>query len=155
MQWVLEGETTPQEIKEFMNKNPLRSRGHEFWVKASDKFLEKQTPILDNDEGKNERIELLFAVMVLKDEDGIIEMYNNIHNVNIVEKVGNQFNNRNGFCSMYINICILREALRKMTDNDDLRISILKTIGGMWNNIGNWKEKTEQAPKSKRDDKEE
>ena len=52
MQWILEGETTPQEIKEFINTNPLRSRGPEFWVKASDKFLEKQTPILDNDEGK-------------------------------------------------------------------------------------------------------
>ena len=144
MQWILEGETKPQEIKEFINKNQLISRGHDFWVKASDKFLEKQT-----------RVDLLFAVMMLKDEDGIIEMYNNIDNVDIVEKVGTQFNDRNGFCSMFINICILREALRKMTDNDDLRISILKTIGGMWNNIGNWKEKTEQPPKPKREGKEE
>ena len=47
---------------------------------------------------------------------------------------------------MYINICILREALRKMTDNDDLRISILKTIAGMWNDIGEWKERTTHKP---------
>ena len=140
MQWKLEGRTTKQEIQTFIKENPLPQRGNKFWTKVSDKFLEKETPIDEDDKKtKNDRIELLFATMCLKDEDGMIDLYKNIDDVERIKKVGEEFNKRNGMNSLYINICILREAIRTMTDNDALRISILKTIVNVWKDNGIWK----------------
>ena len=45
------------------------------------KFSIKETPIIDNGEGQNERIEVLFATMMLRDEDGIVDLCNNVDNV--------------------------------------------------------------------------
>ena len=140
MNWKLQGGTTQQEIKQFIKENPLPRRGNTFWTKVSDKFLEKETPIDEDDKKtKDDRFELLFASMVLKDEDGIIDIYEKLDNVETIKRVGEEFNKRNGMNSLYINICILREAMRTMTDNDDLRISILKTIVQVWEDNGIWK----------------
>ena len=100
----------------------------------------KETPIDEDDKKtKDDRLELLFATMVLKDEDGMIDIYEKIDDVETVKRVGEKFNERNGMNSLYINICILREAIRTMTANDDLRISILKTIVQVWKDNGIWK----------------
>ena len=140
MNWKLQGGTTQQEIKDFIKENPLPQRGNKFWTKVSDKFLDKETPINEDDKKtKDDRLELLFATMVLKDEDGMIDIYEKIDDVETIERVGEEFNKRNGMNSLYINICILREAIRTMTDNDDLRISILKTIVQVWKDNGIWK----------------
>ena len=140
MNWKLQGETTQQEITQFIMENPLPRRGNEFWFKVSDKFLQKETPIDEYDKKtKEDRIDLLFAVMVLKDEDGMIDIYEKLDDVETIKRVGEEFNERNGMSSLYINISILREAIRTMTDNDDLRISILKTIVQVWKDNGIWK----------------
>ena len=76
------------------------------------------------------------AQYFLRDEEGIIELYENINNVEKIKAVGEKFNEDSGMDSLYVNICILREAIKTMTNDKDLRKSIFKTILHVWKENG-------------------
>ena len=75
---------------------------------------------------------------MLRDEKGLIELYENINNAEKIKEIGKKFNENNGMDKLYVNICILREAVKTMTENLDLRKSIFKTILQVWKDIGIW-----------------
>ena len=139
MNWKLEGGTTKQEIQKIIKETHHHEVETNFG-QVSDN-LKKETPIDEDDKKtKDDRIELLFATLMLKDEDGMINLYKKVDDVETIKMVGKEFNKRNGMNSLYINICILREAIKTMTDNDNLRISILTTIVNVWKDSGIWTE---------------
>ena len=77
------------------------------------------------------------TVFFLRDEEGI-ELYENINNFEKIKAVGEKFNEDSGMDSLYVNICILREAIKTMTNDKDLRKSIFKTILHVWKENGIW-----------------
>ena len=52
--------------------------------------------------------------------------------------VGVKFNEHSGMDSLYVNICILREASKTITNDKDVRKSIFKTILQVWKENGIW-----------------
>ena len=84
------------------------------------------------------KFELFWHSIYLKDEEGIIELYENINNIEKIKTVGEKFNEYSGMNSLYVNICLLREAIKTITDDIDLRKSIFKTILQVWKDNGIW-----------------
>ena len=84
------------------------------------------------------KFELFWHSIYLKDEEGIIELYDNINSYDKIKAVGEKFNEYSGMNSLYVNICILREAIKTITDDIDLRKSIFKTIRHAWKDNGIW-----------------
>ena len=132
MNWQLEGATTPQDIIQLVTENPLPPSGDKFWRKVASNLwrvylLRKQF-----------RVNLNFfgTVFFFRDDDGIIELYKNMTNLEKIKAVGEKFNEHSGMDSLYVNICILREAIKTITDDIDLRKSIFKTILHVWKNSG-------------------
>ena len=75
MNWQLEGATTPQDIIQLVTENPLPP--------SEDKWHS----------------------IFLRDEDGIIELYKNISNLEKIKAVGEKFSEHSGMDSLYVNIC--------------------------------------------------
>ena len=84
------------------------------------------------------KFELFWHSIFLRDEEGIIELYENINNFEKIKAIGEKFNEDSGMDSLYVNICILREAIKTMTNDKDLRKSIFKTILHVWKENGIW-----------------
>ena len=84
------------------------------------------------------KFELFWHSIYLRDEEGIIELYENTNNFEKIKAIGERFNEHSGMDSLYVNICLLREAIKTMTDNVDLRKSIFKTILHIWKDSGLW-----------------
>ena len=133
MNWQLEGATTPQDIIQLVTENPLPRSGNKFWRKVAYNLWRVQTPVEKTVQSK---CELFWHSMFLRDEEGIIELYENINDTEKNKAVGEKFNEDSGMDSLYVNICILREAIKTITDDIDLRKSIFKTILQVWKDNG-------------------
>ena len=84
------------------------------------------------------KLDLFWHSIYLRDEEGIIQLYKNIHNIEKNKAAGEKFNEHSGMNSLYVNICLLREAIKTVTDDIDLRKSIFKTILHVWQDNGIW-----------------
>ena len=135
MNWQLEGATTPQDIIQLVTENPLPRSGDKFWRKVAYNLWRVQIPVEKTVQNK---FELFWHSIYLRDEEGIIELYENINNFKKIKAVGEKFNKQSGMDSLYVNICILREAIKTITDDRDLRKSIFKTILHVWKDSGIW-----------------
>ena len=135
MNWQLEGTTTPQEIIQLITDNPLPRSGNKFWRKVAYNLWRVQMPVEKTIQSK---FELFWHSIFLRDEEGIIELYENINNFEKIKAIGEKFNEDSGMDSLYVNICILREAIKTMTNDKDLRKSIFKTILHVWKENGIW-----------------
>ena len=135
MYWQLEGATTPQDIIQLATENPLPPSGDKFWRKIAYNLWRVQIPVEKTVQSK---FELFWHSICLRDEDGIIELYQNISSLEKIKAVGENFNEHSGMDSLYVNISILREAIETITDDRDLRKSIFKIILHVWRDIGIW-----------------
>ena len=77
MNWQLEGTTTPQESIQLTTDNPLPRSGNKNWRKVAYNLWRIQIPIEKTVQNKFERF---WHSIFLTDEEGIIELYENINN---------------------------------------------------------------------------
>ena len=135
MNWQLEGTTTPQDIIQLVTENPLPRSGNNFWRKVAYNLWRVQMPI---EKSVQNKFALFWHSIFLRDKEGIIELYENINNFENFKAVGEKFNEYSGMDSLYVKICISREAIKTITDDIDLRKSIFKTILHVWVDNGIW-----------------
>ena len=90
MNWQLEGATTPQDIIQPVIVNPLPRSGNKFWRKVAYNLWRVQLPIEKTVQNK---FELFWHSMFLRDEKGIIELYENINNFEKIKPVGKSLTN--------------------------------------------------------------
>ena len=109
--------------------------GNTFWRKVAYNLWRVQTPV---EKTLQNKLELFRHSISLRDEEGIIELYENINKIEKIKAVGEKFNEYSGMDSLYVNICILREAIKTITHDTDFRKSIFKTILQVWKDNGIW-----------------
>ena len=135
MCWQLEGATAPQDIIQLVTENPLPRSGNKFWRKVAYNLWRVQIPV---EKTVQNQFELFWHSIYLRDEEGSIELHENVNSFEKIKAIGKRFNEHSGMDSLYVNICILREASKTITDDIDLRKSIFKTILHVWRDNGIW-----------------